>query len=110
MREGRQVHGQQQQSSSKRPAATQQRFYAVHAVLCCIALRLIPPQRPQLPLPLDLHACLPACTASAYCPLCCSLAVLLLLPPVLLQLGRYWVMKRWELEHLVSIARNNTME
>lgn len=25
-------------------------------------------------------------------------------------LGRYWVMKRWELEHLVDIARNNTME
>ncbi|PSC68100.1 deacetylase sulfotransferase [Micractinium conductrix] len=25
-------------------------------------------------------------------------------------LGRYWVMKRWELEHLVSIARNNTRE
>lgn len=25
-------------------------------------------------------------------------------------LGRYWVMKRWELEHLVEIARNSTME
>ncbi|KAL4443805.1 hypothetical protein ABPG75_011542 [Micractinium tetrahymenae] len=25
-------------------------------------------------------------------------------------LGRYWVMKRWELEHLVEIARNNTMD
>lgn len=34
---------------------------------------------------------------------CCALN-----PP--LQLGRYWVMKRWELEHLVDIARNNTME
>ncbi|EFN58048.1 hypothetical protein CHLNCDRAFT_142285 [Chlorella variabilis] len=25
-------------------------------------------------------------------------------------LGRYWIMKRWEIEHLVSIARNSTMD